>query len=81
MFEIGDGCSIMTPELQCWALLRMQFKQTHTLESSTSSSIQHIPEAQFKKIRKPMIYKASAEAVPLSNRNSCLHIYIQLMDV
>lgn len=27
-----------------------------------------------------MIYKASAEAVPLSNQNSCLHIYVQALE-
>lgn len=27
-----------------------------------------------------MIYKASAEAVPLSNQNSCLHIYVQAQE-
>lgn len=27
-----------------------------------------------------MIYKASAEAVPPSNQNSCLHIYVQALE-
>lgn len=27
-----------------------------------------------------MIYKASAEAVPLSNQKSCLHIYVQALE-
>lgn len=55
MFEIEDGCSVMIAEVQCCALVRMQFVQTLDTGELDLIILLRRPGARVKKMGEPMI--------------------------